>query len=331
MQATSNQTLNWLSPTNSLNATTLDLDQWDRLPYANEFHKREHAIEAMLADLQKKRSHEQTDLQLVSADSGWLAGIRRMDWDSKHFEIEMGQIDPLIAPAAELSEKQIAIASDLIRACVDNGFDRGLTHISAFVDTRDSVWHHALQRNGFNLIDTLVTYWLEMKKVTRFENNPHIRICQADDVEEVARISSHCFGTREQNVNRFNADTVFPAHKVKELYALWIRNSFSKQLADETLVYELDGKPVGFVTMEAPSTDSNRRPVGRIPLNAVSAGYQNRGIYGELVKAALNWFADKNCEITEIKTQIPNTGVHIAWGRLGAKLINSSYRFRRSK
>ena len=179
-------------------------------------------------------------------------------------------------------------------------------------------------------MDTLVLHHLDsLDVVANCTSNPLIRPARKEDAHVLEEISAECFGNFQYNLNRFNADIAFPNERVCALYRAWIKNSLSKELADEVLVYEKNGRVLGFITLQLPTAADREhgQKLGHIPLNAVDTSCHGQGIYGDLVRAALCRFREQGVEKVDIKTQLPNNAVHRAWSKVGAKLTMSWYRF----
>ncbi len=294
----------------------------------------ELAARYLLEDLTRLSSPEPGALRLAyrqAASGPWLCGIRKMAWDSDHFGFGIGQIYPLVSPpVTEVGEEPIGEGVELLRRSLEHARHLGLRYVGATADPADNLSLFCLSRCGFALADTLVTHRLDLQGLSHLAGEPNVRPARESDRERVEAISAECFGNRLYNAHRFNSDPLFPAPAVRELYRLWVRNSCARKLADEVLVYELDGEPLGFITLSMPSPLEQERgmEVAHVPLNAVHPDHHGRGIYSSLVRAALGWFQVRAVKSVEIKTQLPNVAVHRAWSKLGARLWTSVHRFR---
>lgn len=264
----------------------------------------------------------------------WLAGVRLLEFDSRLFGFGVAALAPLVAPACP--SRPIKDGGNggraVVAACLDRAAAMGARQVSASVRPDDVASQQALAASGFHLADTLVGFHLDLRNWQSQDGDRHVRPATGDDVEAVAAISAECFGNRKYNVNRFNSDPVFPESKVRDLYALWARNSFSGQAADRVFVYEVDGRPVGFITCSRPAESALALgvPLGKIPLNAVHPDFQGRGVYTALVRAALSWLSENGATQAEIRTQLANTAVHRTWEKLGARLALACHRFHRT-
>ncbi|MBS1955915.1 MAG: GNAT family N-acetyltransferase [Cyanobacteria bacterium SZAS-4] len=301
------------------------LSQWKLLPYSNLTS----AFDRVTASYVEKMS-AQTHL-VYSSTPVWLVGVKKLNWDSDFFGIGgIGRLEPLVSVSvAALSPDAIASGVEVINRSVDQARQMGLKQLSAPVHCSDSLTHRCLEQSGFRLMDSIVTY--NLNDFSRLDSvvDPCLRKAELTDMSALSEISGECFANRLYNVNRFNSDPQFPSAKVREMYSLWLENSFKAGLADIVFTYVLDGNPVGFITATLPTKEdlSLGFKIGRIPLNAVHPNYHGKGVYTKLVKAAVNWLRSQNVEVIEIKTQLPNAGVHRTWSRLGAHNTCSSHTF----
>lgn len=292
------------------------LSLWKLLPYLNLTANVDEAVASYIKKLP-------TPFTFFSSSSPmWLTGVKKLSWDSDFFEMGVGRLEPLMSiSSAAPSAEAAAAGMDVIARSLEYARVLDIQQLAAPVHCADSLTHLCLERAGFHLMDTIVTYHLKTFEFVGAEADPSVRQAEMADLAALAEISGECFANRIYNVNRFNSDAQFETSKVRELYSLWLKNSLTSNLADIVFTYVADGRPVGFVTASLPTQDDATvgLRVGRIPLNAVHPDYQGRGIYTKLAKAAIRWLRAQHAEIIEIKTQLPNAGVHRTWCRLGAQ------------
>jgi GNAT superfamily N-acetyltransferase len=116
------------------------------------------------------------------------------------------------------------------------------------------------------------------------------------------------------------------------MYGDWIEKSVLGTMADTVFVHLENKEVTGFITVKLPT--EGERNVGlnwaKIPLNAVAPEYQRRGIYRQLVNAALHWLQEQNSEYVEIRTQLSNGGTHSCWQGLGAKMAFNFHTFHKT-
>ncbi|MEO7716503.1 MAG: GNAT family N-acetyltransferase [Capsulimonas sp.] len=254
----------------------------------------------------------------------WFGLLTRLDFDSRLFGIEEARLEPIIVPEcfSPLTLDILAQSNEFVESVIANARKAGIDHITAPVKTRDSFALIVLQHAGFTMSDTMIVHAIDLATFEAAPRTSTIRQARSDDSDALERISAECFGSRRYNANRFNCDPAFHPAGVESLYRQWAVKSVNKTMADEVLVYEMDGAIAGFITV---SMTSN---VAAIPLNAVAPEYQGRGVYTALVKAALAMLKERGASTVEIRTQLANLAVHQTWRRLGASIVDAHHTLR---
>jgi ribosomal protein S18 acetylase RimI-like enzyme len=111
----------------------------------------------------------------------------------------------------------------------------------------------------------------------------------------------------------------------------WIANSIRGQIADQVLVAEYRGIPVGFVTLEIDKDASKclGRGVGHIPLIGTHPSYRGRGIAVTLTEAAIGGFFKKNrVDLVRIETQLSNIPASRTYEKLGFRIVDAGQTLR---
>ena len=262
-----------------------------------------------------------------------------LEWDSKFFGFKTARLDLIAPPIDVFNKENEELGRSFIESALFELQKNGFEFLSAQIDVSDTAAMQCLELNGFLLADTIVGYELSLAKLTAQENRSSASLCQqhnirpatSSDEQALRAIAADCFGKREANVNRFNSELKFSQDQVREMYELWIANSIKGTLADSVLLYEEGGTPIGFITIRLPSASELSAGINcaAIPLNAVSRAHQGKGVYRQLVFAALNWLKVQNCDAVQIKTQLPNRAVHSCWQSLGARIYTSLHTFQK--
>jgi ribosomal protein S18 acetylase RimI-like enzyme len=306
----------------TLNAATLGgnvsesesaLRRWKLLPFA--------ASRECLTELSEKLSCQ--SIRLTDDPNDWCAALRPLTWESEFFGFASGRLEPFIPPA-DHKLNSFQRAAQFALKCKEESLLSNLDHVSVQVHASDSIAQRGLQQAGFYLADTIVEY---RKNLLEPLAEPEIDIAVANESDRAAlsRIAGECFSNIDLNANRFLSDPIFSAAKVTEMYSLWATRSLDKILADEVLVHRKDGLAVGFITISLPGKSNDF--TGSVPFNAVDPHFHGQGIYTELVKAAMLRLRASKAQYVEIRTQLPNQGVHKAWARLGASFSMAFHTF----
>lgn len=274
-------------------------------------------------------SQKTTDI-IVAEDNDDIVGMccsERLDWDSKHFGLEMARIRYLMAKGEYSSS--VDTKNRLLSAMFERYQERGYNHVTARVHSEDISSVHALENKGFNLMDTLVTYSFDFRKqpIAEIEDQCTIGEFKASDIPALLTISRRCFSESRVVTSRFDADPSLPQVKCVDLYEKWVDEA-CRGSVDFLLVAEVDGVPVGFTTCKIQNSANNNQGLkfGGMILSAVSPHARQKGIYTSMINGGLKWFRGK-ADIVEVGTQVGNYSVQKAWSRLGFRISRSQYTF----
>ena len=142
---------------------------------------------------------------------------------------------------------------------VDNAIEfcrsNDVTLLIARCSTSDMKTVQAMEKNGFFLMDTLVNYARDLHKTPLPEDSGQIPIrpVQSRDSEQVQQVACEAF---KGYSGHYHADERLDSLECNNVYTSWAYNSCSsKELADEVLVADLEGKIVGFATLKFNSTE----------------------------------------------------------------------------
>jgi dTDP-4-amino-4,6-dideoxy-D-galactose acyltransferase len=153
--------------------------------------------------------------------------------------------------------------------------------------------------NGFRFVDIRMTLGYGISDAIRGVKSQTascaaaVRHARPEDIcslQSIARESYHD--------TRFYFDANFAKHLCESLYETWIKLS-CEGYADEVLVAELDGVPIGYISCHL---DEESR-TGRIGLVGVSGQARGRGVGQMLVFSASEWFSAQGAQEVLVVTQ----------------------------
>ncbi|TDH28047.1 GNAT family N-acetyltransferase [Segetibacter sp. 3557_3] len=205
---------------------------------------------------------------------------KRLDWDSRFFNLEIIAAHQQIASADDL----VDLASLMRQEQLDLAYLYTKGPFNLVIPT------------GFEMIlaDQKVTYHKQVVGTT--EANPHI----TDYTQNYANDKLQMLALESGFYSRFNVDPHFNRQQFEGLYTSWLDASIKKQIADAVLVYTLGTAILAFITL------SKKNNLGKIGLLAVDPGYRNKGIGKRLLNAAENWFIKQGLSQAEVVTQLAN-------------------------
>lgn len=254
--------------------------------------------------------------------------VRELAWDTRHFGVRMGILEPPEG-ASPLGTPEVTA---LVRTAVSQAATAGYQQLTARSGPWETAWIHALEAAGFRLVDTLVTWELALSALpsSRRPSVLTIRPAAATDLAALQAIAKQAFADRAIWLDRFHADPHISPERADALYEAWVQNSVNprtptESMADATFVAETHGSVAGFLTCRL--LGAVGEPVGQVSLNAVEAAHRGQGVYRGLVDAALVWFGTQGCRRVQVRTNLASHPVHRTWQRLGAVMAAEEHTF----
>lgn len=277
-----------------------------------------------------QRLREQADYACSTSASAGLtpgfAALRNLEWDSGLFGFAAARLEALVAAGtyAERAKTKAALLEDILRVCGK----ANLRHLTARVPAADLSATHALEAEGFELLDGIQTF---SRSAGDWRPGPHsaevsVRPFETADMEEVLGIarSSYIY-------DRFHADAALSEETAQRVAEEWTRNSCLGTAAAAVLVAIKNGHVTGYITCSA---DEEARTIlgagiGSIGLVATSMASRGCGVAHALSAAAIEWFRGKGVEIVEVGTQLRNIPAARLYESCGFRLISVSLTFRK--
>jgi GNAT superfamily N-acetyltransferase len=200
--------------------------------------------------------------------------------------------------------------------------DHAVQMLIARSPSQDIRFVQQLEELGFRLMDTLVYYRRDLVylPIPEPQNAVVIRPVRAGEEAVVREVAAQSF---QGYLGHYHADPRLDPAACDAAYISWAeRSCLDRAVADEVLVAELDGYPVGFLTLRR-----NTPEQAEIVLNGVLPAAQGRGVYRELVIQALRQAKAWEAHEIIVSTQIVNLAPQKVWVRLGFEPSRSYYTF----
>jgi GNAT superfamily N-acetyltransferase len=234
--------------------------------------------------------------------------IQISEWDTNHFGFKIAQL-PYFNDQSYVKqgvqESKFHNVKLLINRC----------------PTDDFKWIHELERRGFQLMDTIVYYILDLVDFYIPETKYQARTAVEGDIPAIRSIARDSF---KEYHSHFSADRKLDKNKCDEVYELWAVNSFhDKNLADHIVVIEMEGKIAGFNTIKL--QDKGKTGEGR--LSAIHPFARKKGLYTDLIIHGLKWMCSQGCIKSERSTQITNISSQKTYTKIGYNIERSFYTF----
>lgn len=275
----------------------------------------------MSRELGKALTAEKADLLGYVSDGGELLGFVQaswLEWDTGHFGIDTWRLDHL--GVWENSSRQWAITEALAHAIVEAAKKQDIQSIQARIPLDNLPAVHALEGVGFRTVESLTTWVFEFARspIPPKQYPDLIRDFRPADAETLIELARTVYATTQ---DRFHADPHLSSKASSELYAEWVRNSCSGQLADHVSVAEVNGKPVGYSTLKYFGDFEGHCNVriAQLGLGAMSPECRGSGLATDILIHHLEWLNQRHADYCLVGTQCNNIPPQRVWLRLGFK------------
>lgn len=278
---------------------------------------------ALRTEIQATLERSTGHVLLVSGHGSAAAIVfRRLDWDSDFFGIEMGRVDYIL----HSNDVEPEVLSAALDACFDNCRTAGLQHLSTRVDVADVFLVEALERHGFSLKESLVSFLHHQtsEPAPMVREMGKLRPFEPSDTDEVVDIAREAYtGFR----GRFSMDRHISRERADAMYVEWARRCCSGEMAQILFVTaNARGGLSGFCALRRLEPISS---VGGVPLFGGGLGgcrKDSPGTFNGLVRACMQEARDRG-GAPEAQTQNHNyTSVRLYAG-LGMDYVRADYTF----
>lgn len=251
-----------------------------------------------------------------------------LTWDSRHFGLQMAQIESLYVFDESPLVRYEAGSALLTQLCHEER-ERGTRYLFIKSNAWDTPLTHALEDAGFRLVVTNVTSFIRAHDV-EFERFPRlclVRDAHDEDIPVLTEIARRGFGSQTGH-DRFHADWTLSKARSDDLMAQWVANSFHG-FADFVLTAEKHDQPVGFMTanLQRDLWERLGYSVSSFGVGAVSPAA--KGAFMALVMEVASRLVARGARAVEMTTQIGNLEVHNTWEALGIRVCRSHHVFRK--
>lgn len=258
-----------------------------------------------------------------------IAFYTKLPWESNILKINVASIKYLC------THPEISGSSDIIQGLIDEvvryGRQEGDHLLVCKTNTKDIVSIHSLENRGFILMDTLLDYTFDFRKIQiesvkkpNIVENFQILLASDNDIDQLVRVAHSAFSN---HFGRFNVDEKIPHEKGILIYEEWIK-SCVKGWADFTIIAKIDNKIVGYSAWKKPSVLEQKLEIriGHYSICGIDPEYSGLGLFGTLTHegmSRLSGFSD----IIEGPTHINNYPVQKSYTKLGWSITSAHHSF----
>ncbi len=289
----------------------------DAYPYKPYRHYRiaSRRVQSAVMQAELAKASQTPGYQVGAAghhETAAFALVRPLSWDSHFFGVPMARLECVLREAAAGAAEVEAAIGDVLTRCRA----AGLHHVSMKVDADDGVALCAAERQGFRLMDTLLTYFTHPKSPTPpvVREVGTIRDFQPADAEALLEISRDAYTGFE---GRFQRDPHVPADKAAEFYLEWARQCVAGTMAERIRVSEsASGTVIGWAGARRvepfSSVSGSNMWIGSLG----ACGRDTPGAYLGLIRdfAATNHAARELSETTTPASNVTTANIYEACG-----------------
>lgn len=235
--------------------------------------------------------------------------IQTLEWDSNFFGMHIARLLP-----SAIASHQI---DNVNRHCREEAVDV----LYWLADPKHPGLGDTAFRCGFHFMDFRLDFRRQLiSSGQTFTCKNPIRLCDANDVNTLARIAS-----KSHSDSRFGLDPLLRTrHEL--LFEEWVRRDFRRS-DGAFFVADRGNGACGYCTCQYSSAGE---PVGKIGLVGVAADCQGLGLGKQLVQSAIDWLASVDCPAVSVVTQGSNIAAQSLYQSMGFKTHSSGVWFHRS-
>jgi GNAT superfamily N-acetyltransferase len=305
------------------------LRDWPLHPYAAYASEINENAYAAFRDWRVRRILDQPHSRtLVARSVGAIVATgcwSFLPWDTQVLGWPSARLEWLAAAGSDAAAR--GQKDQLVRGALEQCRGDRIRYLTARLHSADLPGIHALEENGFELIDGIQTFSLRLDSAApAMDPAWRVRLYEPQDFQQILAIAraSYVF-------DRFHADAHIPREIADSVNQRWVENCCLGTMADAVLV-ALDGEtPVGYVTCKVDHEAAGwlRLLFGTIGMVATDPTWRGRGIARAATYAALDWFAQQGVKVVEVGTQLSNIPAGRLYEQCGFRLMATTLTFRK--
>jgi len=250
-------------------------------------------------------------------------------WDTRVVGRRIGALKQLAADVENSAGADVVEA--LVEQSVGHAAKCQIECLTAKVHPRDTASIHALERNGFLLMDTLVHYLFDFSRTPfdrvvppRRNGGLNTRLGIPADLPQILEIAERAF---KNHFGRYNADPRMPPGAAKDVYREWARSSFSGW-ADWITIAEVRGKIAGYALWKKASALEVKNGIDVLHYNlvAIHPRFARHGVFAILTYEGMRIFREYADHFTA-PTHVTHNAVHRLCFELGWQITGARHSF----
>ncbi len=230
-----------------------------------------------------------------------------------------------------LGDQAASAADELIHECLQDAAAHRVKCVSCKLNSDQFPAMHALERNGFLLMDTLLDFSFDFQRLPLDRITPPRRdsalLTRSSRPEDLPQVLTLCERAFTNFVGRYHVDEMMPAGTGAAVYRQWVQSSFAGW-ADFIMVATMGDDLVGFGIWKMPSALEAKHSfrVAHYSLAGVDPNCAGMGIYSALAFDGMKR-VEGSVDYIEGPVHVTNFAVHRALQRLGWKISGARNTF----
>jgi ribosomal protein S18 acetylase RimI-like enzyme len=288
-------------------------------------------IESCWTDEIKELLSNEDTIGFVAETSGTICGLAicaPLPWESPLLGKSTWAIKHI--GLASRSSDGNSIATGLVAEVVRRVAARNTDFLLCRAMPSDTAIIHALESNGFLLMDTLLNFVFDCRadgSNGRLQQVPEafgLRLATSSDVEPLIEVAHSSFAG---HFGRFHADPRIGHTAATRIYEEWIRSCVNGW-ADCVVVAMHGDRIAGYSAWKKPSTLDQRHGIrlGHFSIGAVHPDFFGRGLFSALTREGMKQLRSSSDWI-EAPTHIDNHAVQRGFLRLGWRIVGAQHSF----
>ncbi len=255
--------------------------------------------------------------------------INALAWDSNIFGKRMAALSEFVVHPE--SEEKARIAEMLVQHAIAKAREEKYEFLIGKVYTDDVISIHAFEEAGFLLVDTLLDYSVDFRKV-EFNKIPvpevaqgvKIRFAEKRDADELADLARLSFAN---HFGRYHSDPHISRKNATQTYVEWMNSSLNGY-ADYFVLAEIDDRIAGLSIWKKTSTLEKNLPIrlGHYSIGAIHPDFFGRRLFSILTYEGMK-LLQPEVDMIEGPTHINNYAVQRGYARLGWQISDARHSF----
>jgi len=283
--------------------------------------------EKILENLGKIPAHLITRANAEKTDGFIL--INELAWDSNIFGKRMAALTEFVVQPE--SEGKARIADMILQQAIAEAREQKYEFLMSKIYTDDVISIHALEKAGFLLVDTLLDYSVDFRKV-EFNKIPvpevaqgvKIRFAEKKDADELADLARSSFAN---HFGRYHSDPRLSKKEATQTYVEWMNSSLNGY-ADFFVLSEIDNRIAGLSIWKKTSTLEKNLPLrlGHYSIGAIHPDFFGKKLFSILTYEGMK-LLQPEVDMIEGPTHINNYAVQRGYARLGWQISDARHSF----